>query len=401
MSVIDLLLDLFRSEEAQQELADDPASFLAENVPEGLTAEQVLEAMPGVCAALPPEQAESLRTAYGLSGAGTAAGGGGGPSYDVDPPSGPAGPPPVDPGGDPVEQVLQQLNYYTNVVNTTNQTFEDNDVTNIDDRDTTVDASVNQNITAFGDVDQTFDNDVVSGDGAVAAGDNAQVNTGDGAVQAGEDIEDSNVVTGNVTDSVLADDISDSVVGDGNQVIDDSTVGAASFGEGDATNVEAENALLGDGTLVDGGSGDITLNQGEGDVTQIDDSNLSESVVGDGTVQSNDIDIDASEGSSVAFGDGSTSTAETQETNIDGNYGTVQVADDATQTASTDNSVNDSGNTTDSFNTELDYTDNSIDASSNYEVTDSFNDSSDNSVDNSFEDNSSSTVNDSDGIDIL
>ena len=170
MSVIDLLLDLFRSEESQQELADDPSAFLAENVPEGLTAEQVLEAMPGVCAVLPPEQAESLRTAYGLSAAGAAAGGGSGPSYDIDPQSGPAGPPPVDPGGDPVEQVLQQLNYYTNVVNTTNQTFEDNDVTNIDDSDTTVDASVNQNITAFGDVNQDFDNDVVSGDGAVAGG---------------------------------------------------------------------------------------------------------------------------------------------------------------------------------------------------------------------------------------
>ena len=43
MSVIDLLLDLFRSEESQQELANDPSAFLAENVPEGLTAEQVLE----------------------------------------------------------------------------------------------------------------------------------------------------------------------------------------------------------------------------------------------------------------------------------------------------------------------------------------------------------------------
>ena len=104
---------------------------------------------------------------------------------------------------------------------------------------------MNQNITAFGDVNQDFDNDVVSGDGAVAAGDDAQVNTGDGAVQAGGDIEDSNVVTGDVEGSVLADDISDSVVGDDNQVISDSTVGAASFGEGDATNVEADNAAPG------------------------------------------------------------------------------------------------------------------------------------------------------------
>jgi hypothetical protein len=405
MSVIDLLLDLFRSEDAQQELANDPATFLAENVPEGLTAEQVLAAMPGVCAALPPEQAESLRTAYGLSGAGAAAGGGGGPSHHIDPGSGPAGPPPLDPGGDPVEQVLQQLNYYTNVVNTTNQTFEDNDVTNIDDRDTTVDNSVNQNITAFGDVNQDFDNDVVSGDGAAAAGDHAQVNTGDGAVQAGEDIEDSNVVTGNVTDSVLADDISDSVVGDGNQVIDDSIVGAASFGDGDATNVEAENALLGDGTLVEGGGGDITLNQGDGDVTQIDDSDLSESVVGDGIVQSNDVAITAEEGSAVAFGDGSSATADTQQTTIEDNTGTVQVADDGTQTGATDNSVNDSENVTDSGNYDVYAVDNSVDASVDYSVDGSYNDSSDNSLDASVTDNSGGTTNvdvhDNDGIDIL
>ena len=363
MSVIDLLLDLFRSEEAQQELADDPSAFLAENVPEGLTAEQVLEAMPGVCAALPPEQAESLRTAYGLSAAGAAAGGWGGPSYDIDPQSGPAGPPPVDPGGDPVEQVLQQLNYYTNVVNTTNQTFEDNDVTNIDDSDTTVDASVNQNITAFGDVTQDFDNDVVSGDGAVAAGDNAQVNTGDGAVQAGDDIEDSNVVTGTVEDSVLADDIDDSIIGDDNQAIIDSNVGAATFGEGDATNVSAQNANVGDGVQVVG-SDDTNVNTGEGDLITIDDSTVEESQLGGegNTLVSNDVDIDAQDGSAVAFGSGSEADAQQQNVAIEDNYGQVQVAgDDATQTVDqsytetitnsyNDESVNESYNVADSGN---------------------------------------------------
>ena len=180
-----------------------PDAFLDENAPEGLTAEQVLAAMPGVCAALPPEQAESLRTAYGLverrrlgGRLGVAAGPAAASTSTRR--AGRPGRLRSTRAADPVEQVLQQLNYYTTVVNTTNQTFQDNDVTNIDDRDTTVDASVNQNITAFGDVNQDFDNDVVSGDGAVAAGDDAQVNTGDGAVQAGGDIEDSNVVTGDV-----------------------------------------------------------------------------------------------------------------------------------------------------------------------------------------------------------
>ena len=391
MSVIDLLLDLFRSEESQQELADDPSAFLAENVPEGLTAEQVLEAMPGVCAALPPEQAESLRTAYGLSAAGAAAGGGGGPSYDIDPQSGPAGPPPVDPGGDPVEQVLQQLNYYTNVVNTTNQTFEDNDVTNIDDSDTTVDASVNQNITAFGDVTQDFDNDVVSGDGAVAAGDNAQVNTGDGAVQAGDDIEDSNVVTGTVEDSVLADDIDDSIIGDDNQAIIDSNVGAATFGEGDATNVSAQNANVGDGVQVVG-SDDTNVNTGEGDLITIDDSTVEESQLGGegNTLVSNDVDIDAQDGSAVAFGSGSEADAQQQNVAIEDNYGQVQVAgDDATQTV--DQSYTET--ITDSYNDES--------VNESYNVADSGNvDASDDDgidVDNSLNQND---LSDDDGLDV-
>jgi hypothetical protein len=390
MSLFDTLLGIFTDDDTNTEFNQNPEGFLNQNGLGNVTSQDIEAEMPRILEAV---QGNSGGATQG--GAANFAGSG-----NVTLP-----PPPAHTGGEGggfeggLSGAIESINHYTNVFNETNQSFEDNDVTNIDDSDTTVDASVNQNITAFGDVDQTFDNDVVSGDGAVAAGDNAQVNTGDGAVQAGDDIEDSNVVTGNVTDSVLADDISDSVVGDGNQVIDDSTVGAASFGEGDATNVEAENALLGDGTLVDGGSGDITLNQGEGDLTQIDDSNLSESVVGDGTVQSNDIDIDASEGSSVAFGDGSSATAETQDVDVTGNTGTVQVADDGTQTGVTDNSVNDSFNTDNSINDSLN-TDNSINDS--FDVEDSFN--TDNSIDDSLntEDsfNPETTVEDNDGIDI-
>jgi len=390
MSLFDTLLGIFTDDDTHNEFNQNPSGFLNQNGLGNVTSQDIEAEMPRVLEAI---QGNSGGATQG--GAANFAGSG---NVTLPPPPAGGG----EGGGEGgLSGAIESINHYTNVFNETNQSFQDNDVTNIDDADTTVDASVNQNITAFGDVNQDFDNDVVSGDGAVAAGDNAQVNTGDGAVQAGEDIEDSNVVTGNVTDSVLADDISDSVVGDGNQVIDDSTVGAASFGEGDATNVEAENALLGDGTLVDGGSGDITLNQGEGDVTQIDDSNLSESVVGDGTVQSNDVAITAEDGSAVAFGDGSSATADTQQTMVEDNTGTVQVADDGTQTGATDNSVNDSGNVSDSGNYDVYVADNSIDTSVDYQVDGSFNDSSDNSVDASVTDNSTSTVNDSDGIDIL
>jgi len=221
----------------------------------------------------------------------------------------------------------------------------------------------------------------------VAAGDGSQVNTGDEAVQAGGDILDSTIATGDVGGSVTGD-VYDSIVGDDNQVIDDSIVGAAAFGEGDATNVSAENANLGDGTIVSDTYGDVTLNQGDGDLTQIEDSVLSESVVGGGSVESNDIAVGADGGSSVAFGDGAESSAETQTTVVGHNEGTLQVADDGTQTGLTDNSVNDSFDVEESFNYDLDVTDASVNDS--FDVEDSFD-----------TDNSVTTTEDNDGIDVL
>ena len=193
------------------------------------------------------------------------------------------------------------------------------------------------------------------------------------------------------------------VVGDGNQVIDDSTVGAAAFGDGDATNVDADNAVLGDGTIVDGGAGDIAFNQGDGDLTQIENSNLSESVVGDGTVQSNDVAITADDGAAVAFGDGSDASGVNTETDIQSGYGDVNVAgDDLDQSTTTDNSLTDSGNISDSGNTSVVYTDNSVDYSDNsvdnsYDVADSGNttvDYTDASTNDSF------NQSDDDGYDI-
>ncbi|HET8621597.1 MAG TPA: hypothetical protein VFM27_21690, partial [Acidimicrobiales bacterium] len=64
-----------------------------------------------------------------------------------------------------------------------------------------------------------------------------------------------------------------------------------------------------------------------------------------------------------------------------------QVADDATQTGLTDNSINDSFDVEDSFNADLDYTDNSV------------NDSFD--IEDSFDPDQSTTTQDNDGIDVL
>src|SRR5690606_23077531 len=369
MSLLDTLISIFTDNDTQAAFQEDPEGFLNQNGLGNVTSQDIQAEMPRVLSAI---QGNTGGAAQG--GAANFAGSG---NVTLPPPPASSGGGGLAEGG--LQGAIESINHYTNVLNVTNQQFQDNDYTSIDDRDTTVDNSVNQNITAFGDVNQDFDNDVVSGDGAVAAGDDAQVNTGDGAVQVGGDLSDSTVATGDVGGSVTGD-VTDSVVGDGNQVIQDSEVGAVAFGDGDATNVETDNAVLGDGTIVDGGEGDIALNPGDGELTQIENSTLSESVVGDGTVQSNDVAISADDGSSVAFGDGA--AADSGDISVSGNEGTVQIAGDgATQTGVTDNSVSDS------FNTDVQYTDNSINDSLN--TTDSFNtelDYSDNSVDNSYTD---------------
>jgi hypothetical protein len=354
MSLFDTLLGIFTDDDTNTEFNQDPEGFLNQNGLGNVTSQDIQAEMPRVLEAI---QGNSGGATQG--GAANFAGSG---NVTLPPPPAPSG---GEGGGyeGGLSGAIESINHYTNVINTTNQQFEDNDVTNIDDRDTTVDSSVNQNITAFGDVNQDFDNDVVSGDGAVAAGDGSQVNTGAGAVQAGDDIEDSNVVTGSVTDSVLADDIDDSIIGDDNQAIIDSNVGAATFGEGDATNVSAQNANVGDGVQVVG-SDDTNVNTGEGDLITIDDSTVEESQLGGegNTLVSNDVDIDAQDGSAVAFGAGSEADAQQQNVNIEDNYGQVQVAgDDATQTVDqsstqtitdsyNDQSVNESYNVADSGN---------------------------------------------------
>ena len=126
----------------------------------------------------------------------------------------------------------------------------------IDDRDTTVDNSTNQQIdTGGGDFDQDIDIDsnVASGDGAVAA----------------DDITDSNVVTGD--DNVVGDGNvtgDDNVIGDDNQVVsgDGNTT---SFGDGDANSTDV--------------GGDLTVGAGGGFATG-----------GDVTVDNSSVDIDDS-----------------------------------------------------------------------------------------------------------
>src|SRR5688572_13705538 len=148
MSVFDFLFNMFDDDEELTEVADDSEGFTAEELPEGLTSAEFTEGVLSVCGELPPEQADVVRAAYGIEG----------PDGSPPPPR-PAQlpPPPVqEPGESDGDYVVRQVNYFHEVVNVTHQTYEDNDTTVINDQDTNIDNSVNQDITAFGDVNQDF-----------------------------------------------------------------------------------------------------------------------------------------------------------------------------------------------------------------------------------------------------
>jgi hypothetical protein len=173
----------------------------------------------------------------------------------------------------------------------------------VDDRDTTVDNSVNQQIdTAGGDFDQDIDIDsnVASGDGAVAADDitNSDVVTGDGNV-----VGDENVVgDGNVT-------------GDNAQVVsgDDNTT---SFGEGDATSTEVDgDVTVGDGGSFSSGSGDTVIDNSDNSTDIEDSGNVDNSVNDSGNLGIEDSFQDNSENdidSSTQDNDDNSSSVETR-----------------------------------------------------------------------------------------
>ena len=154
------------------------------------------------------------------------------------------------------------MNYYV-----TNST-----TTNVDDRDTNVDSSVNTNVIAEEGSDLELDIDsetnTASGDAAVAAGDDAIGNaTGDGAISAAGDIN-APVNTGTVDDSILADESSFEgvAVGENNEVINDSTNVATGSGDVSDDDVNTDVEILNE-------SGELELeNVNFGQGNSIDDS---------------------------------------------------------------------------------------------------------------------------------
>ncbi|MDN5932016.1 MAG: IniB N-terminal domain-containing protein [Pseudonocardia sp.] len=154
------------------------------------------------------------------------------------------------------EAIAKHLTEIVN--NNTYITNEDNDVYN--------DQSFNGTVVADGDV--TFDNDIVSA-------------SGDGAVAAGDDIEDSNIVTGD-----------DNIIGNGNQVGDDSAFGAGSVAGG--VTVDDGGAFATTGGTATGSQDDNSDNRvdnSDNSDNRVDNSDNSDNRV-DNTDNSINTDVD-------------------------------------------------------------------------------------------------------------
>jgi hypothetical protein len=259
-SLIEMLLNLLRDPSALAAYREDPDGFLSSCG--DVAPEDVREAL----ILLQDNQDADFSRDYNT----------GGNQIQVPPP--PPAPKP-EPGESDHEAAVRYLNTYI----TENH---------IDDRDTITDNSINQQIdTGGGDFEQDIDID-------------STVASGDGSVAAGDDIEDSEIVTGD-----------GNTVGDDNVSGDDNTVGD--------DNVSGENNVVGDGNETVNGD-DNTTSFGDGDATSAE-------IDGDVTVD---------DGSSFAIGGNSS---------VDSSDN----SDDDTYTDNSDNSVEDS------FNETTDYVDNS------------------------------------------
>lgn len=293
MDVIEMLKGLFFDQREQEKWNEDPEAYLEDKGATDLTVAQINEAAQLVNQPVDlgaevnvggnqtvghvgdnnidcePEElaafAESLdRELKSMAPAGEQAPG----PYVAPPP-----PPAPAPSTPPVQQIEETINYYvTNVTET-----------NVDDRDTYVDNSVGDIVNVGGTVDIDQETVVASGDGSVAAGENAEgVATGDGAVAAGDDIE-APVTTGD--DNTVVDNSG----GEGGDNGNGGDGGTVIIGDGNENNdVDID---FGEG----GASGPVNVGVGSGDTSQDNHTEDNDGTDIDDHSQDNDgVDVDDS-----------------------------------------------------------------------------------------------------------
>lgn len=147
----------------------------------------------------------------------------------------------------------------------------------VDDRDTVVDQSVNQNIWADGDVTQVFDQDatIASGDDAIAAGDDVQIDqsednsttiTAGGDANVGNDVTETNV-DGSYNETV---DSSTNTDASTDVVVQDSFDGSSAAPAADTAAAPAAEAAA--EPAYDSSAVAYTEANGEADASAFDDS---------------------------------------------------------------------------------------------------------------------------------
>jgi hypothetical protein len=240
-NLLELLLNLLRDPSAYRE---DPEGFLASCG--DVSPEDIREAL----VLLQDRQDADFSREYNT----------GGNHIHVPPP--PPAPQP-EPGESNQEAAIRYLDTYVT----------NNYITN--EGDTITDNSINQQIdTGGGDFDQDIDVDSV-------------VASGDGSVAAGDDIEDSDITTGD--DNIVGDDNVDgddntSIEGDDNELVkgDDNTTG---FGDGDTSSVDVDGDVsVDDGSsFAVGGSSAVDNSNREDNDTTVDVSDHSTNDSGNAT----------------------------------------------------------------------------------------------------------------------
>lgn len=323
-AIADFLWDVLTDERAADQLKEDPAAALTDAGFTNVTTEELDAAIDRISGRLPSEgldRVASLRASCNLPSEfepqpgvlSQAVGPGMAAAHAAVAP-----PPQIITRVVNNTQVVREQPVVNNVTNQTTQQQVNNNTSNtfVKEGDINVDNRTITEINARGDVD--FDQKIT----------NTTTVAGKGGVAANGDIKDSAINTGTNTGILAGNDVKleDSVVGNNNTQVNDSTVGALAK-NGNATNIEGKNVNTGSGDLIatDTGGGDAQLVNGNGnDVT-------------------GDVDVNAANSTgptNVTLGDGNRSGAsQDNSTNVDGSL-------------NTDNSVSDSANTSaqDSFN---------------------------------------------------
>lgn len=299
-NLVDFLRSLFADPAEAAKFQANPEQYMADHGVADASYEEINEAAVLACDA-PISISQGATVGGGIhTNVGGSTVGSGAPapvtsSAPVPPPAPPVvtpPPPPAPPAEMPPHEAAASIvNYYVTEVHETNY-VDDRDTTNVNETTTNINAGDNAHI------DVTNDNDVTnaSGDGAVAVGEDAEVEgvaTGDGAVAAGDDVNGAATGDGAVA---AGEDIDAPVnTGENSGVISDDNDGVITGGDNSgivANDSDIDDTILGDDNVQVSDSEQVAV--GDGNVQAQDSTNTAGGDVNDSDVDVTDSDINNS-----------------------------------------------------------------------------------------------------------